>query len=509
MIRRRLLALGLIGAIALAIGIALNRPPETPTGPPVDIQAPEELEKLLPAADEGIFRFPPDADGEVVTRGERFPLEVLAGCSIEPFVSDVVWGIDAGTAGARYVLPQDVEVLVGFVLLDEDEVAAAREALRTGGHCTGRPADADDEGVDVWTKVSRPWFGDVSALYRAAGYYADDEQRPSDLVPGPAYAFTLSGRWLTVMRTGDGSLETAASVYPQLFDRWDERTRAAFLRPAESAGGCGSANLDVAGLPAGKLDESARRALIGLHDVACQGRGDVALAAVSDPLFLDDRVVVRENLAEVPDPGKLAALLETRAEHRNGAIVYRAGDSAAVFSTVHEGGWSWIAWSSYVRACSAAPAGMCDPDPHGPLGGADWQVVLADAGCASSGAGDAVLIDHAVFQDVTGDGKKDALITAACNAGNTIGVGEVRVYDGASPPQSPRLLQVLYRDDPGALGTGLRPEALTVAGDELVVESLTWRADDRRKNPGARQVDRFRWSGSGFARIGGEVRHLW
>ncbi|MEV5535959.1 hypothetical protein AB0L13_03815 [Saccharopolyspora shandongensis] len=507
---RRLLVLGSVGAIALAAGILLNRSPEPPAGRSIDIHSTEALAELLPQAGEGPFQSRTEADGSATDNGQLLVFDVAApeGCPIDAIAKEIVWGRDAGTVAAQYSLPNPAQVLVGVARLDRHEVQPVRDALRSGGHCTGQPAQygiVDDEDVDVWTKVSRPWFGEESALYRTVSYRLDADQRPADLVPGPAWAFTLSGQWLVAMRVDDGSLETAASIHPQLFARWDSELGTAFLRPAESGGGCGSVDLDVENLPAERLGDSATRALIGLHDVACQGRGDVALTAVSDPLFLDDRVVGRDFLSEIPDSPTLAALLETRAVHRNGAIIYRNGDSAAVFSTVHDGSWAWIAWSAYVRHCSAPATEMCGPDPNGPLGGADWQAVLADA-CSPVDQGDAVLIDHSLFHDVTGDGRKDALLTVACDLGNTIGIGEVRVYDGASDPRNPRLLQVLLRGDQGELGTGLRPDLLAVIDGELWVASLTWRDDDARKRPSVRQVDRFRWLPNGaFQHVGRSV----
>ncbi|TDD41919.1 hypothetical protein [Saccharopolyspora elongata] len=236
--------------------------------------------------------------------------------------------------------------------------------------------------------------------------------------------------------------------------------------------------------------------LQSMHDMACQDRMDAVLAAMSAPLVVDDGVAT-DGLVDVDDPAGFARILETRGVYRNGAVTYRHGDSALVFSTFYDPLNPPLGWDAYVRHCSTAEPGaarLCEPDPFGPLGGADWTAVLAERGCDE----EYEAIVHGRFQDLTGDGLPEAVLAVSCDLADGTSLREVQVYDGGSPPDSPRLIQALLGDDPGPQGTGLAPATVTLSGDELTVQSWSRPPGDPQGEPNLLVTDGFRWQDGNF-----------
>ncbi|MDA3649362.1 hypothetical protein LZ318_39855 [Saccharopolyspora indica] len=483
--RGRALAVGLLLVLGIAAGIWWIR-----GGPEAGPGTPEELTALLPAAGTGPFRTKEQSPAKT-----RAILASLEQCGPEPVVQK--FRTRAPASFAFYGMNEDSTALVAVVRLDPEDREPVREALRTSGHCD-RPGTGDERVW--WTKVDRPWFGEESALFRET-YSGGPPEDPVVSGGGSVWSLAASGDWLVAVSTS--TMDELERIYPDLLAGWDRATGTHFLAPGRSRSDCREPELP-ADVPA-----EAEEGLATIRGMACQGRAELVRAMQSAPLVLDSGFATGPAAVDIGDPVELARLLETPAVHRNGALSFRRGDSAAVFSTVRSGGLAGIGWDAYVRHCATAvpvAARQCGPDPNGPLGGADWPSLAAGAGCASDfhpfGP-----ISHALFQDVTGDGRQDAIIALLCESGDGAALGEVRVHDGASVRDSPRLIQSLIRDDPGPLGTGVLPVALTADGADLVVESHAWHefiypGDD----PDVRVLDRFRWRGSGFERVAREVR---
>lgn len=99
------------------------------------------------------------------------------------------------------------------------------------------------------------------------------------------------------------------------------------------------------------------------------------------------------------------------------------------------------------------------PAPGPPLVARDWASVRYPLDCGRFGW----QVVSRVFGDVTGAGRPDAVLVVACNAGAGSPPEHVFVYDGASPPGSPRLLATLTA--PGMqFVTGLKIVGRTVSG---------------------------------------------
>ncbi|MBP2472349.1 hypothetical protein JOF53_001221 [Crossiella equi] len=108
---------------------------------------------------------------------------------------------------------------------------------------------------------------------------------------------------------------------------------------------------------------------------------------------------------------------------------------------------------------------------------------------------------------MTGDGHKDALLAITCSYLRSPVPGEVLVYDGASSPDSPVLVQALLRGEPGAAPAGLWPTGVSVGADGLlVVHSLTWRDQSRTGKADVPVTTWLQWQRGAFTRVKEEVR---
>lgn len=480
---KRALAVGLLLALGIAGGVWWVR------GGAEELDSPEELTALLPPAGSG--RFLTKEVGPIEVSAVQASMEQ---CGPVPVVQKFRTRAPAGFV--RYGVGE-TSVDVAVVRLADEDVGPVGAALRSSTHCE---RSGPDNTETWWTKVDHPWFGDAAALFRVADSNVAGEPL---LNGGPVWSFTTSGEWLVAVGAYRATVDGAAQIYRELLSGWDREVGTHFLAPGRSRSDCGSPEL-----PVGALTDEAAAALATVHDMACRGQAELVGAMQSAPLVVDSGFADDPGAVDIGDPGEFARLLESPAVHRNGALSFRRGDTAAVFSTVRSGGLAGIGWDAHVQHCSAAApvaARMCGPDPNGPLGGADWPSLAAEAGCASDmypfGP-----ISHALFEDLTGDGRQEAVIALLCDTEDGSELGEVRVYDGASSPDSPRLLQSLLRDDPGPFGTGLLPVALTTDGSDLVVESHAWQEFVYPVDPDARVRDRYRWQGGGLALVGREVR---
>ncbi|SDW16287.1 hypothetical protein SAMN05216215_1001334 [Saccharopolyspora shandongensis] len=473
----RVLALVVVVAAGVGLGIWWNRPPE--------VRSPQEVAALLPAAGDG-FRANDESSYDRVSF-----LATVEDCAPVPVVQQFRTASSAVFKG--YTIGEETSALVAIVQLAQDDVAPVRDALRSAGNCQ-RP---DTSGGSVWTKIARPWFGDVSALFTTTDTTMDAEGRfVTNIGGGPVWTFTMSDEWLVAIGAYTSPLQTAADIYPPMLAAFDREVGTNFLQPGESRGGCPPADVAIADLPPGALSRQAITQLQSMHDLACQNRMDAVLAVLSAPLVVDDGVDV-DGRVDVDDPAGFARILESRAVYRNGAVTYRSGDSALVFSTLYTPGAPPLGWDAYVRHCSTAEpaaARLCEPDPYGPLGGADWTAVLAERGCGE----EYPAIVHSRFQDLTGDGRPEPVLAVNCDLADGTRLREVQVYDGGSPPDSPRLIQALLGDDPGPQGTGLAPATVTLSGDELTVQSWSWPPDDPQGNPNLLVTDGFRWQDGNF-----------
>ncbi|MEV0083353.1 hypothetical protein [Saccharopolyspora sp. NPDC050642] len=473
----RVLALVVVVAAGVGLGIWWNRPPE--------VRSPQEVAALLPAGGDG-FRA---QDYDSFDRG--FFLAAVEDCAPVPVVQQFRTASSAVFKG--YTIGEETPAQVAIVQLAQDDVAPVRDALRSAGDCQ-RPTTS---GGIAWTKIASPWFGDVSALFTTTDVTVDPEgQVVTDIGGGPVWTFTMSDEWLVAIGAYTSPLRTVAELYPRMLAEFDREAGTDFLRPGESRGGCPPADVAIADLPPEALRRQAIAQLQSMHDMACQDRMDAVLAAMSAPLVVDDGVAA-DGLVDVDDPAGFARILETRGVYRNGAVTYRHGDSALVFSTFYDPLNPPLGWDAYVRHCSTAEpaaARLCEPDPYGPLGGADWTAVLAERGCDEEfGA-----IVHGRFQDLTGDGRPEAVLAVSCDLAYGTHLREVQVYDGGSPPDSPRLIQALLGDDPGPQGTGLAPAAVTLSGDELTVQSWSRPPGDPQGEPNLLVTDGFRWQDGDF-----------
>ncbi|PKW19007.1 hypothetical protein [Saccharopolyspora spinosa] len=493
----RVLALVGIVVLGVAAGIWWSWPKDTS---PQRHQAPElssrQLAELLPAAGVGRFRSREDA----LDRNSF--LAAVQDCAPVPAIQQFRTTSTAGFAS--YVLDRDTPVQVAVVRVDRERVAQVQDALSSAGNCH-HPADG---GEQAWTKIARPWFGDVSALFTTTDVTPGEQDVYA--IGGPVWTFTMSDEWLVAVGAYTAPLETVAEIYPPLLERFDREVGTHFLRPGESRGGCRPANLVIHDLPPGALSDQAVMALQGMHDMACQDRADEVRSLMSTPLVVDDGSTDDGTSVDIGDPGEIARILETRGVYRNGAVQYRLGDSALVFSTLSSPGAKFLTWDAYVRDCATAmpsAARMCGPDPYGPLGGADWRQVLAERGCDPD-PGLPKPVQHAQFQDFTGDGRPDAVLVVSCSLTGDAQLNAVQVYDGGSPPESPRLIQELLGGDPGPEGRGLLPVAVMLGGDDLTAESWSWRESDDYYRPSLFVIDQFRWQGGTFAPMSREVQEV-
>lgn len=104
-------------------------------------------------------------------------------------------------------------------------------------------------------------------------------------------------------------------------------------------------------------------------------------------------------------------------------------------------------------------ASVSAPAPGPPLAVRDWASVRFPLDCGRFGW----QVVSRVFGDVTGDGRPDAVVVVACNAGAGSPPEHIFAYDGASPPGPPRLLATLTA--PGLqFVTGLKIVGRTVSG---------------------------------------------
>ncbi|MEV0696563.1 hypothetical protein AB0I53_01385 [Saccharopolyspora sp. NPDC050389] len=472
----RVLALVAVVAVGVGLGIWWARPPE--------VRSPQEVAALLPV-ERGQFRSDED---DSFDRG--FFLAAVQDCAPGPVVQQFRTASSAVFKG--YTIGEETAAQVAIVQLEQEGVAPVQDALRSAGNCR-RPSSS---GEVLWTKIARPWFGDVSALFTATDVTVDSEEQVVYAIGGgPVWTFTMSDEWLVAIGAYTSPLQTVAEIYSPMLEAFDSEVGTDFLQPGESRGGCPPANVAIADLPPDVLSRQAITQLQSMHDLACQDRMDAVLAAMSAPLVVDDGTTV-DVLVDVDDPAGFARILETRGVYRNGAVSYRSGDSALVFSTLYDPGFPSLGWDAYVRRCSTAEpaaAQLCGPDPYGPLGGADWTATLVERGCAAEDAA----IAHSRFQDLTGDGRPEPVLVVSCDLADGTRLREVQVYDGGSPPDSPRLIQSLLGDDPGPRGTGLAPMTATLSGDELTVQSWSLPAVSGDE-PNLLVTDGFRWQDGNF-----------
>lgn len=465
------------------------------------------LYRAAPAAGQGPFRERDDLLSE--TPAEPPPAD-CAGAEITARIRD-----HSADVSLEYSLKSsDARVSVRLYQLEQDVHDSVERGLRAARHCTGR------HGVDrlVWTKLANPWFGDGGVVYRTGRHRAPPQDEPYTKNVG-VQAFSASGGWL-LETTSDSypgaTVAAVAEVQRRLGHAWDPVLGTDFARPTEATGGCGSPPIDLDDLPDALRYEfelpnqliELHKQLVGSHDAACQGDMAAVGGGMSGPLVLDDEVVLTPDSLALDDPAALARVLESPPTFHNGALVFRNGASVAVFSTAQDFSWNEaVEWTAFVEGCGAATGqagGMCDDDPHGPLGALDWQTEIGPTACTGAD-GYGPTVEQALFRDVTGDGRKEAVLAFTCTHLRTPVPGDVLVYDGASPPDAPVLLQALLRDDPGRAEFGLWPVALSMEGDSLVVDSFTWREADRSDPADVQVADWFRWQSGAFARVRQEI----
>lgn len=290
------------------------------------------------------------------------------------------------------------------------------------------------------------------------------------------------------------TLETVAEVYPQIVAEFDRELDTAFLQPNESVGGCRPVNLAIANLPSTKFSIDILSEVQAIHDLACRADTQHVRGAVPQGLIIDNGFVADE-LSDFGRQAGLEKVLESRGIYRHGAVRYQFNDSVVVFSTYRN---DYSLWDAYVRQCSTATgraAQQCGPDPYGPLGGTDWHDLLSEEGCAADDTSSTITEAH--FQDLTGDGYPDPVLLIACTLSDDGIWEDVRVYDGRSPSDSPRLMQSF-----GDYFYSLRPYRMTLASDTLTVVSSPGPEDT---GPTSELTDRFQWNGEAFVFLSREA----
>jgi len=150
-------------------------------------------------------------------------------------------------------------------------------------------------------------------------------------------------------------------------------------------------------------------------------------------------------------------------------------------------------------APSAAATSSAAPKPAAasPLQGADWAKVT-NFHCPLDDQ--QVVVDKAVYGDITGDGVADAVVSLTCSTTTSSNPLRVEAFDGASTPAHPRSLGVLVSEtDPIYVeqadvtiahptitlsAQALGPDAAMAAGPQVkFTQTFTYRDGTLRSGP--------------------------
>lgn len=404
---------------------------------------------------------------------------------------------------SAFVLTDGDNITVRLGKLRTDSVAQVSEILRTSKqNCVVEVSQIGYSTKSYWTRVSDRRFGDVSAIYRTAQQLHTYQGPYFDAAATIVYA--ISGRWIIRAEIRLGDSPGLNEVLPLILRGIDERLGTRFgtqdSDAAQTASSCGSVPKAVRGAP--PLSKNEHDELTVIHDIACHG-GAQELTTHMRGRFLDD------SGADTPTTTlqrwqdgqqamvELAKALENTPDGQFGALTFRSDDAAVLFDRGR--GVAHLPWYGFVRHCSTAapePQAACALDRNGPLGGVDWQNTVHDLGCDPGGSG--LEVDASRFIDVTGDGRKDAVLAMSCKPETGSRPQQLRVYDG--DPNSPQLLATLLREQDGTDSRGLRVEYIDVSGGVLTVHSAGYRESDDNATPSLHVIDQFTWNGTAFVR---------
>lgn len=155
-----------------------------------------------------------------------------------------------------------------------------------------------------------------------------------------------------------------------------------------------------------------------------------------------------------------------------------------------------------LAACgSGAPTSTPPPPPAvGPqsltdLTDDDWADVIDDVDCSVNNMGVEVL--GVRFADVRGGGVRDAFVWVDCVHNASTWPHQLEVFDGSSPPASPRRIAVLQSTQDNLL-----IRSVTFSGHTVQVDSAGYAETDPMCCP-SRTVQRtFTWTGERFEQGG-------
>lgn len=136
------------------------------------------------------------------------------------------------------------------------------------------------------------------------------------------------------------------------------------------------------------------------------------------------------------------------------------------------------------------------PETADSLDDVEWESVVQAPDCSGMDLG--IEITGKNHADLTGDGVEDALVRVACRSTTGWPIDRVHLFDGASDPSAPRLLDVIRSSDL----TRSNIATVEVAPDGLItVRTSEWTDDAPTCCPDITATGTYRWEDDGIAEV--------
>jgi hypothetical protein len=141
---------------------------------------------------------------------------------------------------------------------------------------------------------------------------------------------------------------------------------------------------------------------------------------------------------------------------------------------------------------------------HGSLASTAWARVLHPRHCTYSRRGERVQLGGVSFADVTGDGEEEAFVVASCLSSTSTNPQSLYVFDGASTPDDPRLLDTIQ----GPPGLMLRDLQVTIDVRVVHLRAEALSKDAPLCCPDRAFAQMLAWNGKRFDRLPPVVKPL-
>jgi hypothetical protein len=474
----------------------------------LNIYSSQDLESILPLGTE-----PPFADRYLTVSSHVQPF--TEHCLRDPISSGPSQPVGP-IIDADYDLRNKSVIHFEFERVQRSDIPRIRSAFNDGSQSCENEYSFWDQGDQEYgsyteTRIGISRVGDASAEFRATAFHWGN---PSGRKVGPGYGigpsdiFAISHNWYIHATVQSGQQQIFDVALPPILHALDRRLATRFedvpRTPTSGNSGCGTPSTRLMSGTTPNWDLWTAKLTL-LHDAAC--RGDyVTLASAMSPIFSTDRgVYTRRNVIEAwakSPSGKTVLNLARKAfespgDDRGSKVIYRAGDSSAVFYRQY----SQPQWSGFIESCSKIPRDMlslCEQGHDGRLASVDWTKAVRDVNCEESGHG--LGVDSVQYQDVTGDGRPDAIVAVSCIPVTSSWAQKVEVFDGSSDPANPKEIAILLDYSDGTDERGLREAVSQVFGNTIFISSLGYRPQDANAGTSLQVMDTFTWNGHGFVR---------